>query len=78
VPSRKVASVAAIQKATPELEPILHTREEIARVIRVSTRTVDTLQATRRIPYVKVGRLVRFKLHDVLRALDKMTIREVS
>jgi excisionase family DNA binding protein len=54
------------------------TKAELARFLKVSPRTVDTLIATRRIPYIKLGRLVRFRIADVERALTRYTVKEVS
>jgi excisionase family DNA binding protein len=54
------------------------TRQELAAFLGVSQRTIDSYIASRRIPYVKLGRLVRFRLPDVERALSRFTIEEVS
>jgi excisionase family DNA binding protein len=53
------------------------TKDELGEFLKVSARTVDTYIATRRIPYIKIGRLVRFKLADVEKALSRYTIEEV-
>jgi excisionase family DNA binding protein len=54
------------------------TKEELARHMRVGLRTVDNWIASRRVPYIKIGRLVRFRLSDVERALKRYTVEEVS
>ena len=51
---------------------------ELAEFLDVSLRTVDSYVSSRRIPYIKIGRLVRFRLPDVERALKRYTIEEVS
>jgi hypothetical protein len=44
-----------------------------------SLRSVDRMVAERKIPVIYVGpRSPRFRVSDVLRALSKLTIREVS
>jgi excisionase family DNA binding protein len=56
----------------------LHTIDDVARTCRVSKRTVQLWCHHRRIPYLKIGHLVRFRLADVLRALNRHTIQEVK
>jgi excisionase family DNA binding protein len=55
------------------------TKAELARHLQVCPRTVDYLMARRKIPFIRLsGRLVRFRLADVERALAKYTIQEVT
>jgi excisionase family DNA binding protein len=54
------------------------TKIELAEFLSVSLRTVDGYVSSRRIPYIKLGRSVRFRLADVERALKRYTIEEVS
>jgi len=54
------------------------TRQELAAFLGVSQRTIDSYIANRRIPYVKLGRLIRFRVTDVERALKRFTVSEVS
>ena len=54
------------------------TKDELAKFLRVSSRTVDNYVSRRRIPYIKLGRIVRFRLPDVERALRRFTVEEVS
>jgi excisionase family DNA binding protein len=55
------------------------TRQELAVYLQVSTRTIDSHVSKRRIPYIKLGRSVRFRLADVEQALRRrFTIEEVS
>jgi excisionase family DNA binding protein len=56
----------------------LLTKREIARVISKSERSIDNMMKGRVIPFLKLGRSVRFKLRDVEKALSKLTVREVS
>jgi excisionase family DNA binding protein len=61
-----------------EFAAALATKAELARFLNVSPRTVDNYVASRKIPFLKLGRLVRFRLADVERALKRYTISEVS
>ncbi|MBA2271545.1 MAG: helix-turn-helix domain-containing protein [Chthoniobacterales bacterium] len=55
---------------------MLSTEEEIAGALGESRRTVATLRRKGAIPYLSLGhRTVRFKLADVLAALEKRTIK---
>jgi excisionase family DNA binding protein len=56
----------------------LATTDDVARVCRVSKRTVQWWCHHRRIPFLKIGHLVRFRLPDVLRALNRHTVQEVN
>ena len=54
------------------------TKSELAEFLGVSRRTIDSYVSSRRIPYIKLGRLVRFRLADVERALQRFTVEEVA
>jgi excisionase family DNA binding protein len=54
------------------------TKAELAEHLRVSPRTVDHYISCRKIPYIKLGRLVRFRIADVERALRRFTVEEIS
>jgi excisionase family DNA binding protein len=56
----------------------LATTEDVARHCRVSKRTVQAWYYNKIIPSLKIGRLVRFRLKDVERALNRHTIQEVK
>ncbi len=47
------------------------TRVELARVLRVSVRKVDSMVANREIPVLHLGKAVRFRLEDVERRLNE-------
>ena len=51
-------------------DPNILTREEVAILLGVSTRTVQRLQADGRIGYSRVGRLIQFSRGDVQEYLD--------
>jgi excisionase family DNA binding protein len=54
------------------------TKRDVVREYGVSMRTVDKWIAERKIPYYKVGKLVRFDLDKVAKALERYTIHEVK
>ncbi|MBQ9740426.1 MAG: helix-turn-helix domain-containing protein [Kiritimatiellae bacterium] len=56
---------------------VLLTKKEVAQCLSCSVRNVDTLRKTAGLPYVLMGRLVRFRPSDIqewMRSLN--TIRE--
>jgi excisionase family DNA binding protein len=65
-------------KAFDRFLPQPITKPELAQFLRVSERTVDNYVASRRIPYIKIGRSIRFQLADVQKALKKFTVREIA
>ena len=59
------------------VEPLV-TKRVVATVVASSLRTVDRMIAERRIPVIRIGpRSPRFRVSDVLRALNKLTVQEV-
>lgn len=52
------------QEAAPTSGPLLN-KEELAAALGVTTRWVRRALDEGRLPYIKVGRLVRFRLSDV-------------
>ncbi|MDA8062586.1 MAG: helix-turn-helix domain-containing protein [Actinomycetota bacterium] len=50
---------------TNEIVPHLFTIEQLAEQLGITTRHVRRLVAERRIPYVKVGGLVRFDVEEI-------------
>jgi excisionase family DNA binding protein len=53
------------------------TRNDVAQNCRVSLRTVGQWIAERRIPYIKLGRAVRFRPDAVAKALEKFEVKAV-
>lgn len=53
----------------------LMTPQDVAEFIGVSVETLNVWRATRRykLPYIKVGRLVRYRLSDILSFLETRT-----
>lgn len=48
----------------------LMTTKEVADYFQVTGRTVEAWRTQRLLPYRKIGRTIRYKLADVLQALD--------
>jgi excisionase family DNA binding protein len=69
----------ALLSALPADEPPLITKQELAKDLGVSCRTIEAWIAERRIPSIKLGhRTLRFCLDDVRRALRlHWTVKEV-
>lgn len=51
--------------------------DQVASLLGVSKRTITNLAARRKIPFVKIGRCLRFRLRDVEAAINKMTVKSV-
>lgn len=61
------------QQSQPNGVPPEHrlmTTSEVAEYFTVTQRTVEAWRAKRLLPYRKIGRTIRFKLSDLLQALD--------
>lgn len=58
-------------------ESVWLTREKIARHFALSVRTVANLQKRRVLPYIKVGRLVRFNANKCEQALIKFEHKSI-
>ncbi len=65
-------SAASLEKYT------LATAPELARICKVSRRTVDNWIKARRIPFIKVGAAVRFNVPEVMAALSKFTVAAIK
>ena len=75
MPNQKV--VLATRYVT-DLSSALLTKQELATLCSVHLRTVDSWIFQRKIPFLKVGRAVRFDRRAVEKALSKFIIREVA
>lgn len=58
-------------------ENALLTVKEQAALLGISWRHLQNLTWKRLVPHLKLGKSVRYRHADVLRALEKLTIREV-
>jgi excisionase family DNA binding protein len=71
-------SIPSAELLAPALRRNLNKRQ-LAMALNVSSRTLDTWIARKRIPYRKLGpRMVRFDLDEVERALSRYTVREIA
>ena len=61
------------QRAESAADALL-TKREIAPCLRVGPRTVDEWMRKGRIPYLKIGKTVRFCLGDVLEKLSQFRV----
>ena len=52
------------------------TMADVAKLLGVTKRTIATFKERNLIPYYQVGRVVRFKLEDVLAHIEKNTNRK--
>ena len=67
--SRDLAHVRDEQK----LQALL-TKRDIARELQLGLRAIDVWMAAGRIPYLKIGKTVRFRLADVLEKLQTFRV----
>lgn len=62
----------------PDTSPRFVTKRALARHFECSIRTIDNWMAEGIIPYLKVGRLVRFRIDAVEASLDKFNQSETK
>ena len=80
----QVKNAGRLSSANPESntfnDPYIRylTKREIARIIGKSPRAIEYMMRGRVIPFIRLGRNVRFKLAAVEKALEKLTVQEVS
>jgi excisionase family DNA binding protein len=61
-----------IQKVRAKTMPTVLTRQEVARMLKVSTRTIDRMCEDGKLKYWKLGpRYIRFNLEDVLAVINR-------
>lgn len=58
------------------MEKQLLSGKELAPIIGCSWRHIQTLREKRLIPFVKLGRLVRYNPQEVMKAIEKLTTKE--
>ncbi|MBJ7391338.1 MAG: helix-turn-helix domain-containing protein [Chthoniobacterales bacterium] len=72
------AIVPAKTKHKDIFDDEIWTVEDVADAFKVSRRTVANWTRDRRIPHLKLGRLVRFRQADVMCAMTRFVVREVG
>ena len=65
------------EEISKDLSQRLLTKKELGKVLRKSIRSIELLMLRRQIPYLKLGRNVRFQWPAVERALTKFEVKEV-
>ena len=65
------------QRNQVTITPALLNREQIAKYIEVSERTISNMTRSRRIPVIKFGGSVRFDPIRVMKALQKYVIQKM-
>jgi excisionase family DNA binding protein len=60
------------------IEKQLFTEKEIGAILGCSWRHVKTLRLKRQIPFIKLGRLVRYNPQEVMKAIEKLTTKEAD
>lgn len=70
--SKKVFNDAAAKQAIDQSS--LLTKKELAPHLRVGPRTVDEWMRKKRLPFLKIGKTVRFRLADVLAKLESFRV----
>lgn len=53
----------------------LLTKKDVADLLQYSTDGINRLMRNRRIPYIKIGKTVRFKKDDIENWIDKRKIK---
>lgn len=51
--------------------PVLITKKQLAHKLSISVSYVDKLKAQQKIPFVGIGRCIRFKFDEVIAALNR-------
>jgi excisionase family DNA binding protein len=72
--SKKVINDVAPKQATDGSSDSLLTKKELAPHLRVGPRTVDEWMRKKRVPFLKIGKTVRFRLSDVLEKLNTFRV----
>ena len=64
---------AQIGLAEPKADVQMVGKEEVAKMLGMTIRTVDNWMGRGLLPYFKIGRSVRFRMDDVVQHLDQCT-----
>jgi excisionase family DNA binding protein len=66
----KPASVTHPVLAKPDTEPVLFDIHQLAKALNVGRTTIENWTRSRRIPSMKLGRVLRYDLNRVMAALE--------
>jgi hypothetical protein len=61
--------------SSPRTELDLMTEQDLARHLKICRRQLYSWRMSGMIPYFKLGKAVRFRVADVLAAIDRMRVR---
>ena len=56
----------------------LLTKDELAKYLKLTRRGIECLMARRAIPVLKIGKIVRFQIADVVNALKRFEVKEIG
>jgi len=62
------------QQSQPRADLDLITEQELARHLKICRRQLYAWRMNGMIPYFKIGKAVRFRVADVLAALERMSV----
>lgn len=57
-------------QSPPEPEESFLTPKEVARRYKVTTRTVLNWVERKEVPAIRIGNVIRFRLHEVIKAVE--------
>jgi excisionase family DNA binding protein len=72
--SKKVINGIAARQSIDQSSGSLLTKKELAPHLRVGPRTLDEWMRKGRVPFLKIGKTVRFRLADVLEKLNAFRV----
>jgi excisionase family DNA binding protein len=65
---------ASMRIMTEEKSETVLTKRDIARELQLGRRTIDVWMRQGKIPYLKIGKTVRFRMQDVLEKLQTFRV----
>jgi len=71
---KKVINDTAARQSIDQLSDSPLTKKELAPHLRVGPRTLDEWMRKGRVPFLKIGKTVRFRLQDVLEKLEAFRV----
>lgn len=73
---KKLSDIINKVDSEKHYDKVLLTTSEVADITGNTVSTIATWRCTRKvnIPYIKIGKTVRYRLSDVMKFLDEMTL----
>ena len=77
---KKLSDILSKVDAKEHYDKVLLTTPEVADITGNTISTIATWRCTRKvnIPYIKIGKSVRYRLSDVIKFLDDMTTNQAN